>query len=110
MDPGGRFDAVSGTSRARTTMTNGKWRTGSKGRMCFQGMWKMQSGKSLSETCFTHYVWGDVIYQRREPNGAWYPFKRAPVTEADEFNRIVNGNRVEALLRAQQTSSNRKRN
>jgi hypothetical protein len=109
MDPSGRFDAVSGRNRAQTTMTNGKWRTSSKGRMCFQGIWKTQSGKSHSETCFTHYVWGDVIYQRREPNGAWYAFKRSPVGEADEFNKIVDGNRVATLLRSQRASSDQKR-
>jgi hypothetical protein len=109
MDPSGRFDAVSGSNRTQATMTNGKWRTSGKGRMCFQGAWKMQSGKSRSETCFTHYVWGDVIYQRREPNGAWYAFKRSPIGEADEFNKIVAGNRVAGLLRSQQASSDRKR-
>jgi hypothetical protein len=109
MDPSGRFDAVSGLNRAQATMTNGKWRTGSKGRMCFQGTWKTRSGSSRSETCFTHYVWGDVIYQRREPNGVWYAFKRSPIGETDEFTKIVDGNRVAALLRPQQASSDRKR-
>src|SRR5690349_14406646 len=48
MDPSGRFDAVSGNNRTRATVTNGKWHTAGKGRMCFQGIWKMQSGKSRS--------------------------------------------------------------
>lgn len=112
MDPNGRFDAVTGSDRKRATVANGKWSTSNKGRMCFQGLWKTAAGKSRSETCFTHYVWGDAIYQRREPGGTWYAFKRSPVEEADEFNKLVEGNRIADQMRSQQaaqSSSQRKR-
>lgn len=112
LDPSGRFDAISGADRTRATVINGKWSASSKGRMCFQGMWKTKAGKSPSKTCFTHYVWGDAIYQRREPGGTWYAFKRSPTGEADEFNKLVEGNRIAAQMRPQQaaqTLSRRKR-
>lgn len=112
LDPSGRFDAVSGSGSAHATVTNGKWSTSNKGRMCFQGAWKTKAGKSRSETCFTHYVSGDAIYQRREPGGAWYAFKRSPADEADEFSKVVDGNRIAAQIRPQQAvqaQSRRKR-
>ena len=111
MDPSGRFDAVSGADRKRATVTNGKWSTSNKGRMCFQGAWKTAAGKSRSETCFTHYVSGEAIYQRREPGGTWYAFKRSPSEEADEFNKLAEGNRIAAQIRPQQAaqSSNRRK-
>jgi hypothetical protein len=112
MDPSGRFDAIAGSDRARTTLTNGRWSTGNKGRMCFQGTWKAKAGNGRSETCFTHYISGDSIYQRREPGGAWYAFKRSPAEEADEFNKVVDGNRIAAQIRPQQAApapSRRKR-
>ncbi|UVF18440.1 DUF995 domain-containing protein [Microvirga terrae] len=94
MDPSGRFYAAVGTKRATGSLARGTWATDGKGRMCFEGRWKTQTGSNSARTCFTHYVNGAEIYQRRAPRGAWYVFKHAEAQQNDEFNKIVTGNRI----------------
>ncbi len=94
MDPSGRFYAAVGSKRATGSFARGTWATNGKGRMCFQGRWTAQAGSNPARTCFTHHVKGDEIYQRREPDGAWYVFKHAEAQQSDEFNKIVSGNKI----------------
>lgn len=94
MDPSGRFYAAVGSKRATGSFARGTWATDGKGRMCFEGRWKAQTGSNSAKTCFTHYVKGAEICQRREPHGDWYVFKHAEAQQSDEFNKIVSGNRI----------------
>ncbi|MEZ0167523.1 DUF995 domain-containing protein [Microvirga sp. TS319] len=112
MDPSGRFGAIIDSWNGRMSMADGEWTANDRGRLCFRGSWRSQTGKTHSESCFTHYAWGDVIYQRKEPNGSWYVFKHSPTAESDEFNMIVPGNRIAVPIsskRPAQASGRRKR-
>jgi hypothetical protein len=94
MDPSGRFYAAVGSKRATGSLARGTWATVGMGRMCFEGRWQAQTGSNSARTCFTHHVKGAEIYQRREPDGAWYVFRHAEAQHSDEFNKIVSGNRI----------------
>ncbi|WP_052002673.1 DUF995 domain-containing protein [Microvirga sp. BSC39] len=94
MDPSGRFYAAVGSKPATGSFARGTWTTDDNGRMCFAGRWRVQTGSKSARTCFTHRVKGAEIYQRREPDGAWYVFKHSETQQSDEFNKIVAGNRI----------------
>lgn len=104
MDASGRFDAVSDNSQGRASLIGGRWSANDKGRLCFAGIWRTQRGRAHAETCFTHQARGEAIYQRKEPKGSWYEFKRSPATESDEINKVVEGNRIAAQFPSRKTA------
>ncbi|MEY9103416.1 hypothetical protein ABIA24_006389 [Sinorhizobium fredii] len=46
---------------------------------------------------------GNVIYQKREPDGEWYVFKHRRIKADDEFAKLRRGNYVSDRLGAIQT-------
>lgn len=76
----------------------GRWFITGPGKLCFRAEWHARDGSSPATTCFSHAKRGGVIYQRREPDGAWYVFKNARVRSDDEFAKLRRGNYVGASL------------
>lgn len=103
-EPNGRFSAVAGTDRETGSQVQGRWETTDRGQLCCAGMRRTQAGNERFRTCFMHFVWGESIYHRREPDGRWLPFKRTPVRETDEFSKLVKGNRISDQLRQVRTA------
>lgn len=46
------------------------------GKMCYHAKWYGSWGVKGSTTCFEHRQAGNVVYQRKSPDGDWYVFKR----------------------------------
>ncbi|WP_027997386.1 DUF995 domain-containing protein [Sinorhizobium arboris] len=76
----------------------GRWFITGPGKLCFRAEWHARDGSAPATTCFSHAKRGGVIYQRREPDGAWYVFKNAQVRPDDEFTKLRRGNYVGASL------------
>ncbi|MDW9591859.1 DUF995 domain-containing protein [Sinorhizobium meliloti] len=76
----------------------GRWFITGPGKLCFRAEWHARDGSSPATTCFSHAKRGGVIYQRREPDGAWYVFKNARARPDDEFAKLRRGNYVGASL------------
>ncbi|YCI04783.1 DUF995 domain-containing protein [Ensifer sp. D2-11] len=76
----------------------GRWFITGPGKLCFRAEWHARGGSAPATTCFSHAKRGGVIYQRREPDGAWYVFKNARVRPDDEFTKLRRGNYVGASL------------
>ncbi|MDX0697652.1 DUF995 domain-containing protein [Sinorhizobium medicae] len=76
----------------------GRWFITGPGKLCFRADWHAKDGSAPATTCFSHRKRSGVIYQRREPDGAWYVFKNAQVRPDDEFVKLRRGNYVGARL------------
>ncbi|MBB3454727.1 hypothetical protein FHT86_003026 [Rhizobium sp. BK313] len=84
----------------------GHWFVTDPGRLCFRATWYAKTGKALALTCFSHRKKGNVIFQKRDPNGDWYPFKTTPANVDDEYRKLRPGdyatagyNRMRAKLK-----------
>jgi hypothetical protein len=94
LDPSGSFIGVVGNDAATGAYAEGKWEVNDKGQLCHSEEWNSRSGKSNATTCYSHHSWGKAIYQRKEPDGAWYVFQSARARKADPANNLVQGNRI----------------
>ncbi|MDQ0323389.1 hypothetical protein QO002_005595 [Pararhizobium capsulatum DSM 1112] len=72
----------------------GHWFVTAAGKLCFQATWYANSGKAPALTCFSHRRKGNVVFQKREPDGEWYAFKTVPAKPSDEYNKIKRGDYV----------------
>jgi hypothetical protein len=69
----------------------GHWSVTAPGKLCFRATWYAKTGKALALTCFSHRKKGNVIFQKREPDGDWYPFKTIPAKVDDEYQKLRSG-------------------
>jgi hypothetical protein len=98
----GDFSAWTG-SGDKASYATGFWWVNDQGVICFDGNWRTKEGANSAITCFSHRTDGKVLYQRRDPSGAWYVFKSDPVKSGDEFERLKAGDQVEAQLETVRT-------
>jgi hypothetical protein len=98
----GDFSAWTG-SGDKASYATGFWWVNDQGVICFDGNWRTKEGAKSAITCFSHRTDGKVLYQRRDPSGAWYVFKSDPVKSGDEFERLKAGDQVEAQLETVRT-------
>jgi Protein of unknown function (DUF995) len=92
-----RFTAWTGSGDG-ATWAEGRWILTDGGRLCFKAKWHSASGVAPNKTCFGHKKLGNVIYQRKEPSGAWYVFRHAKPTAYDEFHKLVSQDLVASDL------------
>ncbi|MEA2783102.1 MAG: hypothetical protein QOK29_4646, partial [Rhodospirillaceae bacterium] len=97
----GRFRAWSGSGQ-KASYALGMWWVNDHGSLCFDASWHSKDGAKESTTCFTHRQSGDVLYQKREPSGAWYVFRSNPVKLEDEIKKLKSGDLVEVKVQAVQ--------
>jgi hypothetical protein len=74
----------------------GRWFLTEPGKLCFRAIWYADTGKASALTCFSHRQKGNVIFQKREPDGDWYPFKTVPARRGDEYRNVRPGDYVTA--------------
>ncbi|MFB9950109.1 DUF995 domain-containing protein [Rhizobium puerariae] len=72
----------------------GRWFITEPGKLCFNADWHAKTGSSNAITCFSHRRDGNVIYQKREPDGEWYVFRNQPMAATDEFAKLRHGDYV----------------
>lgn len=66
----------------------GRWLVTDGGRMCFKATWHSDQGAFPETTCFLHRIGNGTIYQRQEPDGAWFVFRSAKKSEDDEAAKL----------------------
>jgi len=93
-DPSGSFHAAVGDSATTAFLARGTWSAGPQGELCFSALWNGQIGKNDERTCFYHKAEGGRIMQRKGQTGEWYAFRSAPGKAGDEYNKLVQGNRI----------------
>ena len=98
----GDFSAWTG-SGDKASYATGFWWVNDQGVICFDGNWRTKEGANSAITCFSHRTDGKVMYQRRDPSGAWYVFKSDPAKSGDEFEKLKAGDQVEAELQTVMT-------
>jgi hypothetical protein len=98
----GDFTAWTG-SGDKASYATGFWWVNDQGAICFDGTWRTKEGANSAITCFSHRTDGRVLYQRRNPSGAWYVFKSDPVKSGDEFEKLKAGDQVKAQLETVRT-------
>ncbi|HMF66593.1 MAG TPA: DUF995 domain-containing protein [Phyllobacterium sp.] len=69
----------------------GHWFVTDPGKLCFKAVWYAKTGKASALTCFSHRKKGNIIFQKREPDGDWYPFKTSPARTGDEYRKVQPG-------------------
>jgi hypothetical protein len=97
--PNGQFAAWSGNGDAAGYAEGRWWVSGADGRLCFQFTWRTRKGSSVKRDCFDHRALGDVIYQRKEPSGAWYKFKNSPNDVHDQFHALKGGDLISGSVK-----------
>lgn len=99
-DGAGYFDT---SKRAFTAWTKagsagsyaeGLWFIGDDGALCFNAKWHAIDGIGDALTCFAHRTDGQRIFQRREPDGAWYVFASSPRRKSDEIRKLRRDDHV----------------
>lgn len=91
----GRMESQNRRFTARVDGKDGKvaaeghWRITLSGKMCFDAIWRLEAGEFPKKTCFSHRVLDGTIYQKREPDGAWYVFKNHERTKTDEAAKLM---------------------
>ncbi|ADH87889.1 protein of unknown function DUF995 [Ancylobacter novellus DSM 506] len=94
--PNRRFVAWSGSGK-QASYAEGEWRVTPLGRMCFSAIWRGVGPSGRNITCFGHRVMGgQVIYQQKEPGGAWYVFKHGQTAAGDEYAKFRAGDEASA--------------
>jgi hypothetical protein len=74
----------------------GRWFVTEPGKLCFKAVWYAKAGSASALTCFSHRKKGNVIFQKREPDGDWYAFKTTPANADNEYRKIQPGDYVTA--------------
>ncbi|MEF0944202.1 DUF995 domain-containing protein [Rhizobium sp. BR 362] len=86
---GREFKAWSGEGTG--SYGTGRWFVTDQGKLCFRATWYAKTGHALAVTCFSHRKRGNIVFQKREPGGDWYPFKTTPANADDEYGKIKPG-------------------
>lgn len=89
-----RFTAWTGEGKGGYGL--GHWFLTGPGKLCFKAMWYAEAGNAPALTCFSHRKMGNIVLQKREPDGEWYPFKTAPARLSDEYRKVRPGDYVTA--------------
>lgn len=74
----------------------GRWLVTDAGLMCIKANWHSAEGIFPGKTCFAHRMASGTIYQKQEPDGAWYVFRHADGREDDEAKKLVSVDLVTA--------------
>ncbi|AYG61982.1 DUF995 domain-containing protein [Rhizobium jaguaris] len=74
----------------------GHWFVTDPGKLCFKATWYAKTGHAPALTCFSHRRRGNVIFQKREPDGDWYAFKTTPAKAGDEYQKVRPGDHATA--------------
>ena len=69
-----QFDAWT-SDKGKPGYGDGIWFIPGGGKVCYRATWHGGWGSKKSMTCFEHRQAGNVIYQRKLPDGEWYAFK-----------------------------------
>jgi hypothetical protein len=93
----GRFSAWSGTGDEAVYATGGWW-VNFLGGVCIDAAWHTRERAHVDVTCFDHSKDRNVLYQRRELSGDWYVFRSVPRKLDDEFEKLKDGDLVEAEI------------
>jgi hypothetical protein len=72
----------------------GRWMVMDSGLMCFQADWHSGAETFPTRTCFAHRIGNGTIYQKKQPDGAWYVFRHAEIRTDDEVNKLVSADLV----------------
>lgn len=102
-DEGRVFTAWSGSGES-ATWAEGRWIVTDSGRLCLKAEWHTRTGVYPDRTCFSHRIHDGVIYQMKEPSGAWYVFKNSEAAEGDEFKKLVGDDVVSEKLQSVRNS------
>jgi hypothetical protein len=97
----GQFRAWSG-SGDKASYAVGAWWVDPDGSLCFRASWYTKYGPTGNTTCFGHRLSGNVMYQRRNPSGAWYVFISDPAKPDDEYATLKSGDLIETKYHAAQ--------
>lgn len=92
---GRRFIAWSGTGD-KAQWAEGRWIVTDIGRLCMSAEWHGSDGTFPNKTCFKTEADGETVYQRREPDGAWYVLRHPVAAEGDEYNKLTKDDLVSA--------------
>jgi len=84
------------TGEGKGSYGYGHWFVTDPGKLCFKAMWYAKTGKAPALTCFSHRKKGNVVFQKREPDGDWYSFKTVPAKTGDEYQKVRHGDYVTA--------------
>ena len=96
--PNGTFHGAVGNGATTAFVARGTWSAGAQGELCFSALWNGQVGRNDERTCFYHRAEGGKILQRKGQSGEWYTFRSAPGRAGDEYNKLVQGDRVSPKL------------
>lgn len=97
---GGRFESqgrrfVAFTNdKGNQSWAEGKWDVNDTGKLCIRATWTNAEGPGANATCFGHQKIGNVIYQRRHPDGKWYIFRHARARSGDEYRKLVPADNI----------------
>jgi len=91
-----KFVAWSGTGDS-SGYAEGRWLLTDMGRLCWEADWHGAAWSKHETTCFSHRVADGAIYQRKDPNGAWYVFRHNPPAADDEFVKLGRGDLVTTI-------------
>lgn len=72
----------------------GKWLVTDSGQMCLKADWHSVEGIFPGKTCFAHRIGDGTIYQKQEPDGAWYVFRHVDGRADDEAKKLVSADLV----------------
>jgi Protein of unknown function (DUF995) len=100
----GRFSAWSGKGAAASYAEGRWWTTAATGDVCFEAIWRSAKAIGPNRSCFAHREIGGVIYQKKEPTGAWYQFKQSPGNPSDEIHKLQEGDLVTEDVRKLKSS------
>lgn len=73
---------------------DGRWLVTDAGMMCLKADWHSADGIFPDKTCFAHRIGDGTIYQRQEPDGAWYVFRHVDGRADDEAKKLVSADLV----------------
>jgi hypothetical protein len=65
------------------------------GGLCINAAWRSKDWIKVNLTCFSHSKDGNLLYQKREPSGAWAVFRSFPGKPDDEYQKLRKGDLVE---------------
>jgi len=103
----GRFSAWSG-SGDEATYAEGRWWVNFLGGLCINATWRSKDWVKVNLTCFSHSKDGNLLYQKREPSGAWAVFRSFPGKPDDEYQKLRKGDLVEVEFLKRKTMMGRK--
>ncbi|MGB3387608.1 MAG: DUF995 domain-containing protein [Pseudaminobacter sp.] len=75
---------------AGKSWADGRWIITDTGRLCLDATWHTGQGAFPAKTCFSHRAGEGRIYQKREPDGAWYVFLNSVHRQDNKAGDLVS--------------------